>query len=174
MTKEEFEEKVLLNTSTTEEYEENRLIKDVYYYYDFKILVDLISKTLHQQYNKKLFGKSRIADLIESVDKIKNMIHDEKIEFTFLTSVKNKDMNTIFKYLGTEQAKNLYMGVLRRLYNYQDYTNYSIEDILSKADELDYVLELEEKDKAKFEVWCESHPNINIEEEKEKRNANQL
>ena len=116
MTKEEFEDKVLLNTSTAEEYEARRLEKDLYYYYDFKMLVDIISKTLHQEYEKKIFGKKRIAELIESTDKIKNMIHDEKIEFKFLTSVKNKDMDTVLKYFGSEDARNLYMGVLRRLW----------------------------------------------------------
>lgn len=174
MTKEEFENEILLNVYDMDFYENAQIYKDVYLYYDFKIVVDLISKTLHEQYNKKIFGKGRIAELIESADKIKNMLHDETIEFKFLDDVKNKDMDVIFSYLNGKSARNLYSGALRRLYNYHDYKLCSIEDILSKVDEIDYVLALEKKDKGKFDIWCENHPDVNIEEEKAKRSAKQL
>lgn len=169
MTKQEFEEKILLNKITAEEYEEKRLIKDIYLYFEFKTYVNIISKAMHESYNKSFFPSKKTSELITSVDTIKNMIHDENIEFKFLTQVKRKDLDVIFSKLGNESARHLFMGVIRRLYNYQEYTNYSIEDILGKADEISYVFELEKKDKVKFDVWCENHPEVNIEEERAKR-----
>ena len=66
MTKEEFEDKILLNSSTAEEYEERRLRKDLFFYYDFRMLVDIISKTLHEEYDKKLlvrlFGRKVVSE----------------------------------------------------------------------------------------------------------------
>ena len=169
MTKEEFEELILLNKITAEQYENRQLNKDIIFYYDFKVYVSIVSKALHVSYDKQIFFKKRIAEIIESVDKVKNLIYDKDIEFKFLTKVKRGDLDYIFEKCKTEQGRHLFLGVIRRLYNYQEYTNLSVRDILSRVDELDYVFIVEKKDKFRFDIWCENHPNVNIEEERAKR-----
>ena len=163
MTREDFIKKVGLSP---EEYEELNIKYDLTGYYDFKIMIDYACVIVKEKIiTAPFFTKRKLKEISEVLEKYQEYYNDKNIEFNFIKGIANGDLNILLERLGdNEERQRKYSSAIARLMLYCDYSNKSIEEILEYFSEPRYIIQLENVNPEKFNLFFELHPEINKEE----------